>query len=271
MPAVTTYLITGASSGIGLELIKQLVAADNNRVFATVRKRGSSLTGVDDISRIAVPAANGSSVTVLEGIDVADDGVGATLRERLGGTAVDVVVHNAGSLSGTRDVDEASLMAEQKFGAITMDRMRAAFEVNAMGPLRVQQALVDAGLMGTNGDTAADAAPGKVVVISTGFGSIGDNASGGAYAYRTSKAAVNMIAKCMSCDLKEKGISVRSIAPGMVATEFGPGKEKMAAWGAMPVEASCRGILALIDSMTMENTGEFHCVKKDGPSKVMPW
>lgn len=271
MPAVTTYLITGASSGIGLELVKQLVAADNNRVFATVRKRAGSLTGVDDISRIAVSTANGSSVTVLEGIDVADDGVGASLLAGLGGTAVDVVVHNAGSLSGTRDVDGASLMTEQKFGAVAMERMRAAFEVNALGPLRVQQALVGAGLMGTSGDPAAGGAPGKVVVISTGMGSIGENTSGGVYAYRASKAAVNMIAKSMSSDLKEKGISVRSIAPGMVATEFGPGKEKMAGWGAMPVDVSCRGILSLVGSMTMENTGEFHCVKKDGPTKVMPW
>jgi NAD(P)-dependent dehydrogenase (short-subunit alcohol dehydrogenase family) len=54
-------------------------------------------------------------------------------------------------------------------------------------------------------------------------GSIGDNTSGGIYAYRASKAAVNMVAKGMSVDLKEKGIAVVAVNPGLVLTEFGPG------------------------------------------------
>lgn len=80
-----------------------------------------------------------------------------------------------------------------------------------------------------------------------------------------------MIAKCWSCDLKEKGITVRAIAPGFAATEFGPGKEKLLGWGAMPVETSCTGIISLIESMTIENTGDFYCVQKEGPAKEMPW
>mmetsp|Transcript_28853 Transcript_28853/g.61242 ORF Transcript_28853/g.61242 Transcript_28853/m.61242 type:complete len:274 (-) Transcript_28853:310-1131(-) len=268
--ATTTYLITGASSGIGLELVNQLVASRNNRVFATVRKRGSSLTGVDEIS--AVAPADGSSVTVVEGVDVTDDAVGGVLVTQLANLSeratIDVVVHNAGSLSGTRDVGASDLMAEQNLDNVTMDRMRGAFEVNALGPLRIQKALMDANLMTTK---ESDGKVGKVAIISTGLGSIGDNSSGGNYAYRTSKAAVNMIAKSLSCDLKQKGISVWAIAPGVVATEFGPGKETMKGWGAMPVEDSCRGILSLIESMAMDNTGEFHCVEKDGPPRAMPW
>lgn len=263
-----TYLITGASSGIGLELVRQLVASGDNHVFATVRKRGSSFTGVDEISKIE--PADGSSITVVEGIDVTSDDVGEDLIPQIKGKVIDVVVHNAGSLNGTRDVDSTNLTAEQKLDSVTMDRMRSAFEVNTLGPLRIQKALLDANLMKTK-DESGGGMGGKVVIITTGLGSIGDNTSGGNYAYRTSKAAVNMIAKCMSCDLKEKGISVKAIAPGFVATEFGPGKEKMQGWGAMPVETSCAGIISLLDSMTMENTGEFHCVQKDGSAKVMPW
>ena len=223
--STTTYLITGASSGIGLELVRQLASAPNNAVYATVRKRGSSATGVDDISNIISTAAEGSTVTILEGIDVADDAVGDTLVSQLNGAVIDVVVHNAGSLSGTRDVDPSNLMSEQKLSHITMDRMRSAFEVNTLGPLRVQKALLDADLMRTtsDGSSSGAASVGKVAIISTGLGSITDNTSGGNYAYRASKAAVNMITKCLSCDLKEKGVSVRAIAPGFVATEFGPG------------------------------------------------
>lgn len=273
--ATTTYLITGASSGIGLELAKQLVSSPGNRVYVTVRRRGSSLTGADGISEIS--PADGSNIHVIEGIDVSDDSVGDVLVSQLQGAMLDVVVHNAGSFCGgtMRDVDNASsgLMSEQDLGSITADRMRAAFEVNALGPLRVQKALLDANLMKTTSESSSggEQLAGRVAVISTGLGSIGDNTSGGKYAYRTSKAAVNMIVKCMSCDLKEKGISVRAIAPGFVATEFGPGRETMASWGAMPVDTSCKGIISLLDSMTMENTGEFHGVQKDGTAKAMPW
>ena len=264
------YLVTGASSGIGLELVKQLAEKDE-KVFATVRKKASSLTGIDEVSAVK------GDVTVIEGIDVSSDDVGSVLISALKSAAaaaggdgavadpikIHTVIHNAGSLNGTRDVASSEVMSEQKLDVVTTDRMRAAFEVNTLGPLRVQQALLRADLMESPG--------GKIAIISTGLASIADNTSGGNYAYRTSKAAVNMVAKCLSCDVKEKGISVMSIAPGFVATEFGPGKEKMEAWGAMPVDRSCKGIIQLIYSMSMDNTGKFFIVNKDGTTKEFPW
>ena len=49
-----TYVITGASSGLGLELCKQLVARGDS-VYATCRKKESSATGVDLISAGILP------------------------------------------------------------------------------------------------------------------------------------------------------------------------------------------------------------------------
>ena len=145
-------------------------------------------------------------------------------------------------------------MGHQDFNKITMDGMCSIFEVNTLGPICIQQALSlqSPSLMKSPG--------GKIAIISTGLASIGDNTSGGKYAYRVSKAGVNMILKCMSCDFKEQDISVMAIAPGFVATEFGPGKATMESWGAMPVGMSCRCIIKLIDSMSMENTGKFYAV-----------
>jgi len=256
-----TYLITGASSGIGLELAKQLAAQGKN-VFCTVRSKKSSMTGVDLLSSVA----ESGNVTIIEGIDVSDDGVGEILIDALKSSSsfekIDVVVHNAGSINGTRDLKD-DVMGAQKLEVVTMDVMRAAFEVNTLGPLRVQQALLKGKLMKENG--------GKVGIISTGLSSIQDNTSGGNYAYRASKTAVNMIARCLSCDLKESGISVMAIAPGFVATEFGPGKEKMTSWGAMPVDVSAKGIISLLDKLDMESTGTFHSVQRDSTSKEFPW
>jgi len=236
-----TYVVIGASSGLGLEMVKQL-AAHGEKVYATCRSKVSSAAGVDDISAVA------GDVTIVEGIDITKDSVGETLKaSALAGVTIDVIIHNAGSLNATRDVKPADVMAEQKLENITMDRMRAAFELNTLGPLRVQQAM----------QPQMKSPGGKVAMISTGMGSIGDNGSGGIYAYRTSKAAVNMVGKSMSCDLKEAGVSVRLINPGRVVTPFGPGEEGMKSMGAAPVEQSVKSVLSAIDEMNMENTGTF--------------
>eukprot|EP00756_Hemistasia_phaeocysticola_P007815 Hpha_TRINITY_DN1440_c0_g1::TRINITY_DN1440_c0_g1_i1::g.9664::m.9664 len=254
--AAKTWVVTGASSGIGLEVVKQL-AARGDKVFATCRKRQSSASGVDQISAVA------GDVTIIEGVDVASDDVGTVLAASpLAGVQVDVLLHNAGSVNGTRDVAAGEVMSEQNLDVVSMDRMRAAFEVNTLGPLRVQQAL-----------TAQMTSPGgKVAVISTGLGSITDNSSGGKYAYRVSKAGVNMVAKSLSADLKDKGIAVTAIAPGFVVSEFGPGSELMAKWGAKPVDQAGRGILAVVDALNMESTGTFMVVPSSGEEpRSMPW
>jgi len=130
--------------------------------------------------------------------------------------------------------------------------MLASFQVNTLGPLRVQKALTEQ--MGAGG---------KVLIISTGMGSIGDNNSGGLYAYRTAKAGVNMVMRNMALDLKTSEIAVMSVNPGMVLTDFGPGAEMMAKFGSMPVEESVAQLLAICDDVcTMENTGKFWTVKR---------
>jgi tubulin alpha len=244
---VKTYVVTGTSSGIGLEIVKQL-AARGDKVFATCRKKVGSASGVDAISAVA------GDVTIIEDIDVTTDDCKAKLAEALKGATIDVVVHNAGGLNGTRDLEGMAGFADQTLDAVSSERMLAAFQLSTMGPLRVQQAL-----------TSQIASPGgKVCIISTGMGSIGDT-SGGVYAYRTSKAAVNMVAKGMSCDLKDKGIAVVAVAPGIVATDFGPGRDAMASMGGMPTELAVQGLIKVFDDLTLETTGKFMNVKRDGP------
>lgn len=49
------------------------------------------------------------------------------------------------------------------------------------------------------------------------MGSMEDNTSGGSYAYRASKAALNAVTKSMALDLEEKGITVALLHPGSTA------------------------------------------------------
>lgn len=261
MPA--TYLVTGASSGIGLDLCKQLLAR-GDIVVATCRQRASSMSKQDLITELEQKSEG--KVIVLEGLDVACDDVGEKLcaaLETKGISKLDVVIHNAGSIGGGGPSREpgSEVPHAQSFAGITMDKMRSAFEVNTLGPLRVQQAVTP--LM----------KGGKVAIISTGFGSIADNTSGGTYAYRASKAAVNMVGKSMSCDLKkEHGIAVVMIAPGHVVTEFGPGAEKMKEWGGAPVEQAGAGVIKCLDELTLETAGKFWMIKtKTGEVEEFPW
>ena len=66
-----------------------------------------------------------------------------------------------------------------------------------------------------------------------------------------------MIGKSLSCDLKSKGISVQLLAPGFIATNFGPGAAAMKKMGARDVTPSVAGIIEALDAMTMANTGTF--------------
>jgi tubulin alpha len=242
----STYVITGASSGIGLELVKQL-AARGDKVFATVRSKTSSASGIDLISAVQ------GDVTIIEGIDVMSDDVGNALAASpLSGVQIDCLVNNAGSYNATRDLKGMEGFQEQALANISAARMMHTFNLNCCGVLRVTQALLPQLVPGS-----------KIAVVSSGMGSIGDNGSGGSHAYRVSKAAVNMLTKGMSCDLKEKNIAVVAVNPGMVATDFGPGAEAIAKMGGKPVENTCTGMLQVFDGLSMENTGKFMSINKE--------
>uniref|UniRef100_A0A7S2NAF6 NAD(P)-binding protein n=1 Tax=Zooxanthella nutricula TaxID=1333877 RepID=A0A7S2NAF6_9DINO len=253
----STYVITGCSSGIGLDLVKEL-AGRGDKVYATVRTRKNSMTGDDLLSAVK------GDVTIIEGVDVSDDGVGDVLKKALAGVTIDVLIHNAGSVNGTRAVKGEGIFGEQKYPQVNIETMKRSFDVNCIGPLRVQQALTD----------QIKSPGGKVVLLSTGMASIDDNGSGGIYAYRCSKAAMNMLAKSLAMDLKAKEICCCPVAPGHVVSEFGPGQEAMKKMGAAPVNQATKGILGVLEEKmnTMEGTGVFWMVStKTGELNVMPW
>ena len=110
-----TALVTGANRGIGLELVRQLVAR-GDKVIAACRSVSGELGGL--------------GVTVEEGVDVTSEDSVAHLVRRLEGQPIDLLINNAGIL--TRED-----LASMDFGAV-----RWQFEVNAMGPLRVSHALL---------------------------------------------------------------------------------------------------------------------------------
>jgi NAD(P)-dependent dehydrogenase (short-subunit alcohol dehydrogenase family) len=100
--------------------------------------------------------------------------------------------------------------------------------------------------------------PPKVGVVSSRVGSIADNATGGLYAYRASKAAVNAVCKSMSVDLGGRGVVVVILHPGIVRTGLDPGSAAHQAGGeAIEPDEAAEKLWKVMRGKGLENTGRF--------------
>ena len=135
-------------------------------------------------------------------LDVTDSVIVQAAAAKLDGQAIDLLLNNAG-IGGPRG---------QSVGNIDYEAWAKVLDVNTMGPLRVSEAFVD---------HVAQSERKLIVTITSGMGSLADNTSGGAYAYRSSKAAVNMVMRSLAIDLAPRGIACVVINPGWVLTDMG--------------------------------------------------
>jgi len=209
---MSTVVITGCNRGIGLELARQMHAR-GDKVIGVCRKQSAELAKLD--------------IQVIEGIDVAEADDVEKLAAELKGTTIDILLNNAG------------ILRRDSFGSLDYDEMMLQFRVNALGPLRVTEAL---------SQNLADGS--KVAIVSSRVGSIDDNGSGGNWGYRTSKTAVNMIGTNLMHEFKPRGIAVALLHPGLVATEMTGGQ------GVSPEDAAA-GLIDRIEELTLETSGGF--------------
>lgn len=206
-------LVIGANRGIGLEICRQLSA------------RGDDVIGA---CRTASTELRALKLEVIEGVDVTSDAAVSDLAKALTGRPVETVWVVAGVLRRVHLDD------------LDFDEMRAQYETNALGPLRVV-----AGLMHL-------LAPGaKVALLTSRMGSIADNTSGAHYAYRMSKAALNMAGHSLAIDLAPRGISVALLHPGWVRTDMTGGS------GLIDADESAAGLIARVDELNLANSGGF--------------
>lgn len=219
-----TYLVTGANRGIGLEYCRQLKQRGDN-VIAVCRSASDELENL--------------GVLVEADVDITSDESIAYLIQRLDGRIIDVLINNAGI------VERISL------DHLDFNSIRRQFEVNALGPLRLTQALLSNLKKGS-----------KIIMMTSRMGSIEDNTSGGSYGYRMSKVALSMAGKSLSQDLKSKEIAVAILHPGLVKTRMTGFTDS----GITP-EQSVKGLIARIDELNLENTGTFW----HSNGEILPW
>ena len=230
-----TILITGTSRGIGLELARQYAADPGWRVFAACRKPG----GGDELARIA---SGSSGRLTVHKLDVASAEDIEVLAAALHDQPLDLLVNNAGV---------AGEFAEG-FAGLDEQTWLNVLRVNTIAPARIAAALLE---------QIAASRRKVIATISSRMGSISDADSGGYYAYRSSKAAVNMVMKNMAVDLRGRGITVVALSPGWVRTDMGSQRAPLS-----PAE-SVGGLRKILESVTLKDSGKFF--SHDGPE--IPW
>lgn len=221
-----TVLITGASRGIGLELARQY-ATRGWTVIATARKPAEAR------SLQAIRAENPN--LVIETLDVTDHAQIDALAARYRGKPIDVLINNAG-ISGGHD--------NAKFGQMDFAVYQQVHATNVIGPMKMAEAFLP---------SVAASSQKKIINISSAQGSI-TKTWGCCYFYRSSKAALNMMSRNLSLELKPKGITVGIISPGFVKTDFTPGLNNPAM---ISPEASAAAVISVIDGYDLAKTGTF--------------
>jgi NAD(P)-dependent dehydrogenase (short-subunit alcohol dehydrogenase family) len=185
-------LITGANRGLGLEFARQYLASEW-QVYAGCRDPESAL------DLLALPDV-GQKLRIVN-LDVTDSRSIKKAAVELEGEAIDLLLNNAG-VGGPSD---------QTVGTMDYAAWAKVLDVNTMGPLRVLEGFLEPVMRSKRK---------LVATLTSGMGSIGDDTSGGAIAYRSSKAAV-MVMRSVAIDLAPRGITGVVVNPGWVRTDMG--------------------------------------------------
>jgi NAD(P)-dependent dehydrogenase (short-subunit alcohol dehydrogenase family) len=257
MNAQHAIVITGANRGMGLEFARQYAAA-GWRVYATARKPQAA-------EALQTLAREQDSVSV-HALDVADSDSVRDFAAALGGEAVDVLLSNASHMMH---------LSQQSFEEGDADGFAASFEVNAIGPFRMAQALID--------NVRASALK-KMVFMGSTAGSTGSILPPvKLFAYCPAKAALHSVVRGLHLNLAPEGIAVGLLEPGVVDTQgfaqVQPGEPApygmdvvvdLLRKGAIDMATPAAAVEALrqrIEELTPENGGQL--TRFDG--EIIPW
>ena len=210
-----TALIIGASRGIGLELVRQYVA-DGWRVIATARTEG-------DCNKLVDLHAHAYQLDVTSAESI------AALGWNLDGEMVDVAILNAGVFGPRHD----SFPTEAEFDLVMHTNVLAAMRLlPVIAPMAIP-------------------VQGKVAVMSSVMGSIGERLNCNATLYRASKAALNSVLKDAAIKFGPQGAICVALHPGWVKTEMGgKGAE-------IDVDTSVTGMRTTLAGLSSANNGTF--------------
>lgn len=238
MTSADHSLVTGANRGIGLELVRLLLAR-GHRVVAACRAPGKA-------TQLNLLAGEHPGRLRVLPLDVASERSRAEFVRELpllgdeeSPLRIGLLVNNAGVLH-----------SGERFGNVAEATLKDSLQVNAIGPFLLVQALAP---------LLADGA--RVANLSSQLGSIGNVTRFGTPSYAISKAAQNMATAQLVHALAPRGIVVVALHPGWVQTEMG------GAGADVTAEDAARGLLDVVEGLGDGDSGRF----LDWQGKPLPW
>mmetsp|Transcript_24954 Transcript_24954/g.58902 ORF Transcript_24954/g.58902 Transcript_24954/m.58902 type:complete len:346 (+) Transcript_24954:94-1131(+) len=244
-----TVLVVGSSRGIGIEFVKQCLGKGAT-VIATHRSK-------DAPESLADLKSSEVNLHTIE-LDLEDEDSIIQAAKNLEGNEniqpITHIIHNAGIYLSGASFDGTARANRAATPKVTKEVMMKTFEVNTIAPLLIAQSFVP--LLGKRSESLYPV----LAFVSSKVGSVDDNGSGGAYAYRSSKSALNQVAKSLSVDLAEEA-RVLLLHPGWVRTDMTNGN------GLIDTDESVSGMLKAVEA-TDASTG-FRFV--DYKACQIPW
>ena len=251
-PSGSQFIVQGASRGIGFSITEQILARDpDSVVLATCRGIPSQAKALANLqekyqNRLRVVSLDVESETSVE---TAASEAKAVVHD------VDRIINVAGVLH------EEGLAPEKRLSDITPSNFEKVMRVNALGALLVAKWF---------SPLLTKARPSQFVNISARVGSISDNQLGGWYSYRCSKAALNMITRNLSIELKRKlpEVICTAIHPGTTDTNLSkPFQRNVRLDRLSTSQETAVKILEVTDKLTCRQNGSF--LSTDGVP--IPW
>ena len=237
MSTQKNYLVTGANRGLGLEFTKQILQAGHN-VYAACRN-------INDIEDLDLLFAEYKDKLIVVNLDINDHDSILSLSNRLKDVSIDVMINNAGTI-GPLPYFENTF--KQHYGTIDYDVWSDVFKTNLFGPVKMAETFLE------NIENGNDK---KMIFISSVVGSIADDHQK-AFAYATSKTALNKSVALLADILKEKEVKVLAMCPGYVKTRMNGGGANL------EPEESIEGMLEQIEKLDIDSSGSF--VRYNGES-----
>ena len=228
-----TLLITGANRGIGLELSKQYLE-QGWQVHACCRK--------PEKAKALNKLTKKHDKLAIHELEVTNDKQMDKLKKALKHKPVDILINNAG----------VHALEASRFGNSDDKAWEEAVAVNLIAPMKMMEHFVE---------NVAISDKKIIASISSKMGSIADNSSGGSYAYRATKAALNAVMVSAAHDLRHLDITALILHPGWVRTDMGGPN------GEISVEESAQKLRKILDECDITDSGKFFDI--DG--SIIPW
>jgi len=265
-----SILVTGANRGLGLELVRQLAAAGpcggacsggvfRPRLIIAACRNPSEAT---DLIALSKQHADQPKISLIR-LDVTDEKSIAqsyeATAELCGDDGLNLIINNAGvfPMKYTPEL-------------FSFDSMTECMKGNVVGPTILCKKFhplmaKSASRAGVTSKAEMSVAKSGIVMMSSNLGSIENRLEAQSYpyyAYNSSKAALNMVMKCLSLEYEKDGILVSSIHPGWVQTDMGGSQAPLTK------EESIRYMIATIAKM---ETGKFYNYDFAESGKYLPW